>query len=303
MTANDGAAVHRRSSHTIPSIRNHKVRDGSAPLVMLTAYDAPTARLAHEAGVDMLLVGDSVGTALLGYDSTVPVTLDDIIHHARAVRRGAPTAHVVADLPFMTYQASEAQAITNAGRLLQEAGADAVKLEGGRAMAARIRALTEAGIPVVGHIGLTPQTAGALGGMRVQGRDLDGALDLLADARAVTEAGAYALVVEVVPAALGGIITAEIGIPTIGIGAGPDCDGQVLVWTDLAGLTAKPPAEAISPRFARQYLPLNDLLEEAFASFARDVREGAYPRPEHTYSMKEEIAATLRARLEAGRDA
>ncbi|MGC4191346.1 MAG: 3-methyl-2-oxobutanoate hydroxymethyltransferase [Thermomicrobiales bacterium] len=292
-----GEAGRPRPSRTVPGLRRHKVRDGAAPLVMLTAYDAPTARLAALAGVDILLVGDSVGTAMLGYDSTVPVTLDDVIHHAKAVRRGAPHAHVVADLPFLTYQVSDEQAVTNAGRLLQEGAADAVKLEGGRTQASRIQAIVSAGIPVVGHIGLTPQSAGALGGVRVQGRDLDGALRLLDDALAVEEAGAYLLVLEVVPADLGAIVTERVSIPTIGIGAGAACDGQVLVWTDLAGLTAKAPEDAIRPRFAEPVLDLNGLLERAFAGFADAVRSGAYPQPQHTYPMKAEVLATLHARL------
>lgn len=293
-------SVFARTQVTIPGLRRHKVRDGLSPLVMLTAYDAPTARLAVVAGIDILLVGDSVGTALLGYESTVPVTLDEILHHARAVRRGAPHAHVVVDLPFLTYQVSNEQAVANAGRLMQEAGADAVKLEGGRAQAERIRAITTAGIPVVGHIGLTPQSAGALGGMRVQGRDLDGALHLVDDARAVEEAGAHMLVLEVVPSELGALLTEKVTIPTIGIGAGAACDGQVLVWTDLVGLTAKAPAEAIHPRFVEPLLDLNGLLESAFAGFAGAVRAGTYPQSRHTYAMKPETLSALRARLQEG---
>lgn len=310
MIAKDGMTVHRTFTQavkgtqhlTIPMIRDRKVRKGAQPLVMLTAYDAPTARLAAKSGIDMLLVGDSVGTAVLGYDSTVPVTLADIIHHAKAVRRGAPNAHIVADLPFMTYQISDEQAVTNAGRLLQEAGVNAVKLEAGQLLARRVRAIAQAGIPVVGHVGLTPQTADALGGMRVQGQDVDGAREVLANARAVADAGAYALVIEVVPAELGRIITEQLDIPTIGIGAGPGCDGQVLVWTDLVGLTAKADDQALHPRFVQQYLQLNELLGEAFATFANDVRSGSYPRPEQTYAMKADVAADLRSRIEAGRD-
>ncbi|HVL23662.1 MAG TPA: 3-methyl-2-oxobutanoate hydroxymethyltransferase [Thermomicrobiales bacterium] len=282
-----------RPKPTVPGIRATKRRDGDAPLVMVTAYDAPTARLAHEAGVDMLLVGDSVGTALLGYESTVPVTMEDILHHARAVRRGAPEAHVVVDLPFMSYQVSDEQAVTNAGRLMKEGGADAVKLEGGIALASRIRAITAAGIPVVGHIGLTPQTAGALGGLKVQGRDEATARALIADALAVEAAGAYALVIEVVPAPLGTLITEQLRIPTIGIGAGAECDGQVLVWTDLAGLDA-----GFVPKFVRRYADLSGTLRAAFATFADEVRSGAYPAAEHTYPMKPEVAAALRESLE-----
>jgi len=283
-----------RPKLTVPGIRATKRRDGAAPLVMVTAYDAPTARLAHEAGVDMILVGDSVGTALLGYDSTVPVTMEEILHHARAARRGAPEAHVVVDLPFMSYQVSDEQAIANAGRLMKEGGADAVKLEGGIGLASRIRAITAAGIPVVGHVGLTPQTAGALGGLKVQGRDEATARAMIADALAVEAAGAYAIVIEVVPAPLGALITEKIGIPTIGIGAGPDCDGQVLVWTDLAGLDS-----GFVPKFVRRYADLSGTIRAAFAAFAAEVRAGTYPAPEHTYPMKPGVAAALRADVEA----
>jgi 3-methyl-2-oxobutanoate hydroxymethyltransferase len=199
----------------------------------------------------------------------------------------------VVDLPFMSYQASDEQAVTNAGRLMKEGGADAVKLEGGIALASRIRAITAAGIPVVGHIGLTPQTAGALGGLKVQGRDEATARALIADALAVEAAGAYALVIEVVPAPLGTLITEQLRIPTIGIGAGAECDGQVLVWTDLAGLDA-----GFVPKFVRRYADLSGTLRAAFATFADEVRSGAYPAAEHTYPMKPEVAAALRESLE-----
>jgi 3-methyl-2-oxobutanoate hydroxymethyltransferase len=265
-----------------------KVRDGASPLVMVTAYDAPTAKLAVDAGVDMLLVGDSLGTAILGYSSTMPVTIEDILHHLKAARRGAPEAHIVADLPFGTYETSDAQAIANAVRLLQEGGADAVKLEGGRRMAGRIRAIVDAGIPVVGHVGLTPQSAGALGGYKVQGRDLESARGVIEDAAAVEAAGAYGLVVEVVPSLVGKRITETVGIPVIGIGAGPDTDGQVLVWTDLAGLT-----EGHKPRFVHGYADLAGTIRAAFADFAAEVRSGAYPRPEHEYGTPKSLATEL----------
>lgn len=276
--------------HTIPGLRAHKVHAGSAPLVMVTAYDAPTARLATEGGVDMLLVGDSVGTARLGYDSTVPVTLDDILHHCRAVRRGAPGMHVVADLPFMTYQVSDEQAVANAGRLVQEGGADAVKLEGGERMAGRVAAIVRAGISVVGHVGLTPQTAGALGGLKVQGRDLASARTLIADALAVERAGAYALVIEAVPADLASLITGRVVIPTIGIGAGSACDGQVLVETDLLGLDGR-----FSPRFIKRYADLEGTIRDGFAAFAADVRTGRFPTDAHAYTMDPAVAAELRS--------
>lgn len=263
------------------------------PLVMVTAYDAPTARFAVDAGVDLILVGDSVGTTLLGYDSTVPVTLGDILHHTRAVRRGAPTAHIVADLPFMTYQVSDEQAVANAGRLIKEGGADAVKLEGGVALASRVAAIAQAGIPVVGHIGLTPQTAGLLGGFKVQGQEYISARALIDDAIAVEEAGAYMLVIEVVPAALTALVTARVSIPVIGIGAGSGCDGQVLVMHDLLGIEDRHAA-----RFVKRYATLATEMREAIAAFASDVRSGAYPAPEHTYKLKSTVLAELRESLE-----
>ena len=278
-------AATERTKLTIPAIRAAK---GGTPLVMVTAYDAPTARLATEAGVDLLLVGDSVGTALLGYESTVPVTLDEILHHCRAVRRGAPDTHIVADLPFLTYQVSDEQAVMSAGRLIKEGGADSVKLEGAQRLAARVAAITAAGIPTMGHVGLTPQTAGTLGGLKVQGRDPAGAREVLADAEAVAAAGAYSLVVEVVPAALGRLITERVPVPTIGIGAGPDCDGQVLVAHDLLGLT-----QGHVPKFVRPYADLATATREAFAAYARDVRARIYPAAEHTYAMKPEVLAAL----------
>jgi 3-methyl-2-oxobutanoate hydroxymethyltransferase len=283
----------QKPNRTIPVLRHYKVRDGNQPLVMVTAYDAPTARFAFDAGVDLILVGDSVGTTLLGYDSTVPVTLEDILHHTKAVRRGAPGAHVIADLPFMTYQVSDEQAVANAGRLLKEGGADAVKLEGGVAMASRIAAIVRAGIPIVGHIGLTPQTAGLLGGFKVQGQEFVSARGLIDDAVAIARAGAYMLVVEVVPSALMTIITERVSIPVIGIGAGAGCDGQVLVSHDLLGLEDRHAA-----RFVKRYADAAGTTREAFTSFASDVRSGIYPEPEHTYKMKSTVLAELRDSLE-----
>jgi 3-methyl-2-oxobutanoate hydroxymethyltransferase len=249
-------------------------------IVMLTAYDYPTARLADEAGIDLLLVGDTLGMVVLGYESTVAVTLDDILHHARAVVRGAGSAHVVADLPFMTYEVADEQAVANAGRLIKEGGAHAVKLEGGERMAARIRAITAAGIPVMGHVGLTPQTAEALGGFKVQGRTAEAAGAILKDALAVEAAGAYAVVLEAVPGPLARLITARLTIPTIGIGAGPDCDGQVLVTPDLLGLD-----DRLRPRFVKRYVDLGEQVRAAMAAYAADVRAARFPGPEHTYGM------------------
>lgn len=274
---------------TIPTLRRYKTTPEQPPLVMVTAYDAPSARFAVDAGVDLILVGDSVGTTLLGYDSTVPVTLDDILHHLKAVRRGAPNAHIVADLPFMTYQVSDEQAVTNAGRLMKEGGADSVKVEGGIRLASRVRAIADAGIPVVGHIGLTPQTAGLLGGFKVQGQEAESARALLADADAVSAAGAYMMVVEVIPSAVTALITARVPIPVIGIGAGAACDGQVLVMHDLLGIEDRHAA-----RFVKRYSDLATTTRDGFAAFAADVRGGAYPRPEHGYKLKSSVLADLR---------
>lgn len=274
---------------TIPTLRGYKAGPEHPPLVMVTAYDAPSARFAVDAGVDLILVGDSVGTTMLGYDSTVPVTLDDILHHLKAVRRGAPGAQIVADLPFMTYQVSDEQAVTNAGRLMKEGGADSVKLEGGTRLASRVRAIADAGIPVVGHIGLTPQTAGLLGGFKVQGQELDSARALLADADAVATAGAMMLVVEVVPSAVTALITERVTIPVIGIGAGSATDGQVLVMHDLLGMEDRHAA-----RFVKRYTDLASTMRDGFAAFAADVRGGTYPQPEHGYKLKSSVLADLR---------
>jgi 3-methyl-2-oxobutanoate hydroxymethyltransferase len=228
-----------------------------------------------------------------GHDSTVPVTLDDVIYHTRAVRRGAPTTHVVADLPFLTYQIDTPRAVENAGRLLQEGGADSVKLEGGRAVADRVAAIVAAGIPVMGHVGLTPQSAGALGGFRVQGRDLESARRILADALAIADAGAFAIVLEVIPAELAELITSRVPVPTIGIGAGAACDGQVLVAHDLLGLQ-----DVIHPRFVKEYAALGELARQAFAQFSAEVHTGHFPGAEHAYAMPEGVIERLDAGVE-----
>jgi len=261
---------------------------GSDKLVMLALYDAVMARLAESAGVDVILVGDSVGTVMYGLESTAPVTLEQIISHAIAVRRGAPHTHIVADLPFMTYQVSDEQAVTNAGRLIKDAAVDSVKLEGGVAMASRIAAITRIGIPVMGHIGLLPQTAGVQGGYRVQGRDLKSARQMIEDARAVEEAGAFALVMELVPQELAAIVTESVSIPTIGIGAGAGCDGQVLVSSDLLGMDP-----GFNPRFLKKYADLAGTITGAFAAYAADVRGGVYPGPEHATHLADDIVAAL----------
>ena len=284
--ANERPDESERTKLTAHDIR---ARKGGPRLSMVSVYDFPFARLATEAGIDILLVGDSLGMVVQGHDSTVPVTLDDIIYHAKAVRRGAPKTHVVADLPFLTYHTETGRAIENAGRLLQEGGADSVKLEGGQEVAEQVAAIVRAGIPVMGHVGLTPQSVGTLGGFKVQGRDLASARKILADAHALADAGAYAIVVEVVPAELGGMITAGIPVPTIGIGAGPVCDGQVLVAHDMLGLQ-----DRIIGRFAKVYASTGDDIRRAFTSFAEEVREGSFPDEEHSYGMAKDVLAQLR---------
>jgi 3-methyl-2-oxobutanoate hydroxymethyltransferase len=247
-------------------------------IVMLTCYDAAFARLLEQAEVDVLLVGDSVNQVLAGQETTLSATLDQMIYHAASVRRGARRALVFVDLPFLTYQVSPTEAIRNAGRVLQESGAQGVKLEGGRPMAETVRALVDRGIPVIGHLGLTPQSVHALGGYRVQGRDASAAERLLADARALEEAGACGIVLELLPAALAKRITAALTIPTIGIGAGAGCDGQVLVLHDMLGLN-----EMFNPKFLKRYAELGEAVRAAVRSYAAEVRDGTYPGPEHSF--------------------
>ncbi len=242
-------------------------------IVMLTAYDATMARLLDRAGIDVLLVGDSLGQVILGLDTTIPVTLDAMIHHTRAVARGARRALVVADMPFLTYQVSAEEALRNAARLFQEGGAAALKLEGGRPVADAVRRLTAAGLPVMGHVGLTPQHVHRLGGMRQQAREEEAAQELLRDALALEDAGAFAVVVEAVPDAVAEAVTARLKIPTIGIGAGPHCDGQVLVSYDMLGLF-----DTFVPKFVRQYAQLGELISDTARNYANDVREGVYPQ-------------------------
>ena len=250
---------------------------------MLTAYDATMARLLDRAGVDALLVGDSVGMVVLGYDTTVPVTLEDMIHHTRAVARGAERALVVADMPFLTYQVTPAEALKNAGRLMQEGGAAAVKLEGGRPIVDSVKRLVDIGIPVMGHLGLQPQSVHQLGGFRQQATTPETADRLIADARLLEDAGAFALVIESVPPQLAAAVTATLGIPTIGIGAGPDCDGQVLVSHDILGLLDS------APPFARQYANLRETVVAAGRAYVEDVQSGRFPQP------RQEIAGITRS--------
>ncbi|MDY3562668.1 3-methyl-2-oxobutanoate hydroxymethyltransferase [Gemmata sp. JC673] len=257
---------------TAPEFRAAKAR--GAKLAVVTAYDYTSARLCDEAGVDCILVGDSVGMVVQGHPTSLPVTLDEMIYHTRCVMRGARRALVVADLPFMTYQVSPRQAVRNAGRLMKEAGAHAVKLEGGVRARDAIRACVDAGIPVMGHVGLTPQSVHQMGGFKVQ-RDTE---QLLADALAVEVAGAFSVVVEGVPADLGAKVTGAVGIPTVGIGAGAGCDGQVLVFHDMMGLYPD-----FKPKFAKRYADLGAAIKAATEQYCREVREGAFPAAEHTF--------------------
>src|SRR3954471_20313460 len=250
-----------------------RVKERGERITMLTAYDATMARLFDRAGIDLLLVGDSLGQVILGLDTTIPVTLDAMIHHTRAVARGASRALVVADMPFLTYQVSAEEALRNAARLFQEGGAAAVKVEGGRAVADTARRLTAAGLPVMGHVGLTPQHVHRLGGMGQQARDDEAAQQLLLDALALEDAGAFAVVLEAIPDAVAEVVTSRLKIPTIGIGAGPHCDGQVLVSYDMLGLF-----DTFVPKFVKQYAQLGESIVSATRNFATEVREGAYPQ-------------------------
>lgn len=265
-----------------------RMKKEGQPIAMLTAYDFPTARLLDQAGVDILLVGDSLGMTVLGYDSTVPVTMDDMLHHTRPVARAVQRALVVADLPFLTYQVSIEEALRNAGRLLAEGGAHAVKLEGGSAVVETVRRLVDAGIPVMGHLGLTPQSVNTLGGYRVQGRSEADARRLLEDAQALAEAGAFSLVLEMVPWQLAKRVTETVPIPTIGIGAGVHCDGQVLVIHDLLGLYA-----GKTPRFAKKYVDLSSSVTAAVSQYIDEVRSRAFPADEHSFAMDDEIVEKL----------
>lgn len=264
------------SKITVPLILERKLR--GEKITCLTAYDYPTARLVDEAGIDIILVGDSLAQVVLGYDSTIPVTVDEIIHHLRAVRRATRRALLVADLPYGAYHVSPEEAVRTAIRYLKEGGAEAVKFEGGRKRAALIRRLVDAEIPVMGHIGLTPQSVLALGGYRVQGKTIDSANELLADAQAIEDAGAFALVLEGIPRELAAIITQRCRIPTIGIGAGPECDGQVLVMHDVVGLGFAPPA-----KFVRTYANIGQTMRKAFEQFRGDVIAGRYPNDQESY--------------------
>ncbi len=268
---------------TIQTLR--QMKEKGERIAMLTAYDATFARLLDEAGADVLLVGDSLGMVIQGHDTTLPVTLEEIAYHCRAVGRGARRAHVVGDMPFMSYQASIEQAMMNAGMLMKEGGCHSVKLEGGAVHAELVRRLVSAGIPVMGHIGLTPQSYHQLGGFKVQGRDAGGRERLLADALALEEAGCYAVVLEAIPADIARDITAALSIPTIGIGAGTGCDGQVLVSYDALGMD-----ETFKPRFVRRYATLGQTIKDAISRYVDDVRTGAFPSDAESFSVSENKA-------------
>ncbi len=276
---------------TTQTFRDKKAR--AEPITMLTAYDYGTARALDQARIDSILVGDSLGMVVLGYENTLPVTMEDMLHHCRAVARGASRALLIGDMPFMSYQASKSHAVRNAGRFLQEAGMDAVKLEGGRERAEAVRKIVEAGIPVCGHLGLTPQSVHQLGGFRAQGRSPQAALKLIQDADALEEAGCFALVLESIPARLAELISTRLSIPTIGIGAGPKCDGQVLVTHDLLGMF-----DRFTPRFVKQYAQIHSVMEQAFSAFQQDIAAGQFPTAEHSFNMSDEAWDALKVELE-----
>lgn len=257
-------------------------------VTMLTAYDASMARLLDSSDIDILLVGDTLGMVVLGYDSTVPVTMDEMLHHARAVSRGTKQALVVGDMPFGSYQSGLTDAVDNGIRFMKEAGCDAVKLEGGEEMCDVVRAMVRAGVPVMGHIGLTPQTAGQLGGFKVQGRDMESAHKLIADARALVQAGVFSMVLECIPGELAALVTRAVEVPTIGIGAGSQCDGQVLVTNDLLGLFEK-----FTPSFVKKYIDLAPHIRQAIEAFRDEVEQGVFPAQEHTFDSKTDFSSLL----------
>jgi len=259
-------------------------------ITCLTAYDYPSARLVDEAGIDMVLVGDSLGMVMLGYENTLPVTMAEMLHHTRAVRRGVKRAFLVADMPFASYHVSQREALRNAARFIKDAGAEAVKIEGGEKRARLVARMVDAEIPVVGHIGLTPQSLHAMGGYKIQGKTLAAVEQLMHDALALERAGACCVVLEGIPREVAAMITAELEIPTIGIGAGPDCDGQVLVFHDLLGLTFAPPA-----KFVRRYADVGTVISNAVLAFKGDVKSQAYPSDEESYHLPKETLAALQA--------
>ena len=265
-----------------------QAKENGQKITMLTAYDYSTAKLMDEAGIDMILVGDSLGNVILGYEDTISVTMEDMIHHGAAVSRGVKETMVVVDMPFMSYQISVEEAVTNAGRLMKEGRANAFKLEGGKSVCPQIKAITQAGIPVVAHLGLTPQSINALGGYKVQGKSEDAAKKLLEDALAVQEAGAFALVLECVPTKLASLITKKLTIPTIGIGAGNECDGQVLVYQDMLGMFSD-----YVPKFVKQFAQVGEIMKKAFSDYKEEVASGAFPTEKNSYKIDDEVIDKL----------
>ena len=272
---------------TVPAMGNMK-KEGKK-IRMVTAYDHPTAVLVDKTDIELILVGDSLGMTVLGYEGTVGVTMEDMIHHIKPVVKGAPNTFIVGDMPFGSYNVSLEQAISNANRLMKEGGCDCIKLEGGLNMADKIKAIVNAGIPVMAHIGLTPQTSSQLGGFKVQGKSAEAAKVLLAEAKAVEAAGAFSVVVECVPAPLGKFISERIEIPTIGIGAGPDCDGQVLVTQDMIGMF-----DQFVPKFVKKYANVGEIIVEAYGKFAEEVQSKQFPASEHCFTMKEDALEELK---------
>ncbi|AKF95596.1 3-methyl-2-oxobutanoate hydroxymethyltransferase (plasmid) [Brevibacillus laterosporus] len=264
------------------------MKQNKEPITMLTAYDYPSARLAEEAGIDILLVGDSLGMVVLGYESTVSVTMDDMIHHTKAVTRAAKTAFVVADMPFLTCHGSVEEAIHHAGRLIQEGNAKAVKIEGGEEILPIVKRCTKAGIPVMGHLGLTPQSVHQLGGYKVQGKDLESAKQLITDAKALEEAGAFGIVLECVPAEVTAKVAEAVEIPVIGIGAGVQCDGQVLVFHDVLSY-----ASNLTPKFVKSYAQIGDMIQSAISQYVIEVRSRQFPEQRHSFAASEETIQQL----------
>ena len=266
-----------------------KMKDEGQKISMLTCYDYTTAKIMDKSGIDMILVGDSLGMTMLGYPDTLAVTMEDMIHHGKAVCRGVEEIFVVMDMPFMSYQTSVYDAVVNAGRLIKETGANAVKLEGGAAVCEQIRAISDAGIPVCAHIGMTPQSTNVFGGFKVQGKDLAKAQQIVNDALAVQEAGAFMVVLECIPAKLAAIITEKLQIPTIGIGAGADCDGQVLVWQDMTGMYTD-----LVPKFVKVFADGNRTVTEGFKAYDEEVKAGTFPAEEHTFKIDDDIIAQIK---------
>ncbi len=265
-----------------------QAKEDGSKLTMLTAYDYSMAKLIDESGINSILVGDSLGNVILGYEDTISVTMEDMIHHSAAVARGAKNALVICDMPFMSYQTSVYDAVVNAGRLMKEGRANAVKLEGGKEVCPQIRAIVDAGIPVCAHLGLTPQSINAFGGFKVQGKTEAAAKKLLEDAKAVEEAGAFAVVLECVPEALAKLVTDKISIPTIGIGAGNVCDGQVLVYQDMLGMFSD-----FTPKFVKRFADIGSVMKEAFEAYDKEVKAGTFPSKEHTYAIDDDIIEKL----------